>query len=158
MCKKCLPEITPSDIKRYRGILDRVQLRDGIKKLPELHENAFSKIDCLQCANCCKHHGATFKPTDIKRIAKHLRMKEGDFITQYLRSDEDEDYITQTLPCPFLGNDNYCSIYEVRPTDCRRYPYTDEDILLKKKQLTLKNVEVCPAVSNVLDEIERGFK
>lgn len=153
MCKNCLPEITPADIKHYRGILDRVQLRDTIKKLPQLHENAFNEINCLNCANCCKNHGATFKPTDIKRISKFLGMKEGDFITTYLRSDEDEDYVTKTLPCPFLGSDNYCSIYEVRPTDCRRYPYTNEDILLKKKSLTLKNVEVCPAVAHVLNRI-----
>jgi uncharacterized protein len=157
MCKTCLPDITPNDIKKYRAVLDKANEREVIKKLPELHEKAFSEINCLSCANCCKNHGATFKPTDIKRIAKFLGMKEGEFITTYLRSDEDEDYITQSLPCPFLGSDNYCSIYEVRPTDCRRYPYTDEDVLIKKKSLTLKNVEVCPAVSHVLNRIQQGL-
>lgn len=156
MCKKCRPEITSADLKRYKGILDRCDERNTIKKLPELHEKAFSEINCLGCANCCKNHGATFKPTDIKRVSKYLGIKEGDFVNTYLRSDEDEDYITKTLPCPFLGTDNYCSIYEVRPTDCRRYPYTDEDVLIKKKSLTLKNVEVCPAVTTVLNEIGKS--
>ncbi|MFI5204427.1 MAG: YkgJ family cysteine cluster protein [Flavobacteriales bacterium] len=157
MCKLCRPEITSVDIKKYKIILARVDDRSTIKKLPALHQRAFSEISCLNCANCCKNHGATFKPSDIKRIAKHLQMKEGDFVTRYLRNDEDEDYVTKTLPCPFLGSDNYCSIYEVRPTDCRRYPYTDEDVLVKKKALTLKNVEVCPAVTYVLDEIAKGL-
>ncbi len=28
-------------------------------------------------------------------------------------------------PCPFLGDDNYCSVYEARPKACREYPHTD---------------------------------
>ena len=30
-----------------------------------------------------------------------------------------------------LGADNYCSIYEHRPSDCARFPYTDEDVILE---------------------------
>src|SRR5688572_33281245 len=108
MCKRCRPEISAADIKKYRDILQRVDERSGIKKLPDLHQQAFSKIDCLQCANCCKNHGATFKPTDIKRISKFLGLKEGEFITTYLRSDDDEEYITKSLPCPFLEPNNEC--------------------------------------------------
>jgi len=153
MCKKCRNDISPEDLRKYKRILDKTDVKKSLPQLQKLHDEAFSKINCLDCANCCKHHGPTFKPTDIKRVAKHLKMKEGDFVTTYLRVDEDEDYITQSLPCPFLGTDNYCSIYDVRPTDCKRFPYTDEDILLKKKALTLKNVEVCPAVTYVLDRL-----
>jgi Fe-S-cluster containining protein len=80
-------------------------------------------------------------------------MKEGDFTQQYLRLDEENDYVVKSAPCPFLGADNYCSIYEDRPSDCRRYPYTDEDVLLKRIPLTLKNSTSCPAVFSVLDAL-----
>ena len=124
-----------------------------LKALPDLHEEAFSKIDCLQCANCCKNYSPRFKTPDIKRIAKVLGMKEGDMVATYLRLDEDGDYVVKQSPCPFLATDNTCNIYEDRPSDCRRYPYTDEDVLLKRVALTLKNATVCPAVFTVLEKL-----
>lgn len=139
--------------KKYAGFLKRCDQRKVIKQLPELHEEAFSKIDCLQCANCCKNHSPRFKIPDIKRIAKFLSMKEGDMIQTYLRLDEDNDYVLKQQPCSFLGTDNYCSIYDVRPSDCARYPYTDEDVLLKRPLLTLKNTEVCPAVFTIMEKL-----
>ena len=66
-------------------------------------------------------------------------MKEGDFILKYLKVDDEGDYVANTLPCPFLAPDNLCSIYEERPSDCQRFPYTDEDIIIKRQPLTLKN-------------------
>ena len=80
-------------------------------------------------------------------------MKEGEFIETYLRVDEDGDYVAKTLPCPFLGSDNFCSIYEQRPSDCRRFPYTDEDIIVKRQELTLKNSSFCPITFYVLDKL-----
>jgi len=134
-------------------LLDRADRQRLVKILPDLHEEAFSKIDCLSCANCCKHYSPRFKTPDIKRISKHLRMKESEFIDTYLRLDEEGDYVVKSSPCPFLGADNFCSIYEARPSDCARYPYTNEDVFLKRKQLTLKNSTVCPAVYYVLERI-----
>ncbi|MCZ2139901.1 MAG: YkgJ family cysteine cluster protein [Bacteroidia bacterium] len=139
--------------KLYEQFLKKCSQRELIKKLPKLHEEAFSKIDCLSCANCCKNHSPRFKIPDIKRIAKYLKMKEGDFIQTYLKLDEENDYVLQKQPCTFLGNDNYCSIYEVRPSDCARYPYTNEDVLIKRPKLTIKNSEVCPAVFEVLENL-----
>jgi len=142
--------------KKYANFLKRCDQRKIIKQLPALHEEAFSKIDCLQCANCCKNHSPRFKIPDIKRISKHQGMKEGDFIQTYLRLDEENDYVLKQQPCSFLGSDNYCRIYEVRPSDCARYPYTDEDVLLKRQALTLTNSEVCPAVFAILEKLTQA--
>jgi Fe-S-cluster containining protein len=139
--------------KVYKRMLEKGNYNKMLKALPDLHEEAFSKIDCLECANCCKNYSPRFKTPDIKRIAKLLRMKEGDFVETYLRLDEDNDYVVKSSPCPFLGADNMCSIYDDRPSDCRRYPYTDEDVLLKRVPLTLKNAVVCPATYYVLEKL-----
>jgi Fe-S-cluster containining protein len=80
-------------------------------------------------------------------------MKEGHLVSNYLRLDIDGDYVTQSSPCPFLASDNSCNIYEDRPSDCVRYPYTDEDVLLKRPGLTLKNVTVCPATFLVMEKL-----
>jgi len=139
--------------KQFRKFLDTVQPAKLIKQLPDLHEEAFSKIDCLECANCCKNHSPTFKTPDIKRISKYLRMRESDFIDQYLKMDEDNDMVLKGSPCTFLEADNTCRIYDVRPSDCARYPYTDEDVFVKRKALTLANSGVCPAVFHILEKV-----
>ena len=142
--------------KQYKSFLSRPDKNKLLKQLPELHEEAFSKVDCLQCANCCKNYSPRFKTPDIKRISKHLKMKEGVFIETYLKLDEDGDYVVKTKPCPFLGADNFCSIYEQRPSDCVRFPYTDEDVFFKRPALTLKNSSFCPIVFYVLEKLTKS--
>ena len=139
--------------KQYRQVLERADQNKLLKILPELHEVAFKAVDCLNCANCCKNYSPRFKTPDIKRISRHLKMREGEFIETYLRLDEDGDYVVKSSPCPFLGSDNFCSIYDERPSDCARYPYTNEDVFVKRKALTLKNSTVCPAVHVVLEKM-----
>src|SRR5215471_9515908 len=139
--------------KIYKQFLQRTDKNKVLDKLPTLHDEAFSKIDCLQCGNCCKNYSPRFKTPDIKRISKHLKMRESDFIEKYLRVDEDGDFVVRSTPCPFLGENNVCSIYEKRPSDCHRFPYTDEDVFIKRTQLTLKNSTFCPAVYYVLEKL-----
>jgi hypothetical protein len=137
--------------KEYKNFLAKADKNKVLKLLPDLHEKAFQQIDCLQCARCCKRYSPRFKTPDIRRISKLLGMKEGAFIEKYLRLDEDGDYVVRSTPCAFLGEDNRCSIYEDRPSDCHRFPYTDEDVILKKPRITQKNSEFCPIVVSVLE-------
>ncbi|WP_332911960.1 YkgJ family cysteine cluster protein [Algoriphagus boritolerans] len=53
------------------------------------------------------------------------------------------------LPCPFLGADNKCLVYEDRPKACREYPHTNRKNMLGILDLSLKNTLVCPAVSKI---------
>lgn len=139
--------------KKYKNFLQRVNKNAVLKKLPQLHNEAFDKIDCLSCAACCKNYSPRFKTPDIKRISKHLKLKESVFIDTYLQLDTDGDYVLKKTPCVFLGSDNYCSIYDVRPSDCERFPYTNEDVVFKRINITLKNATFCPAVFYVLEKL-----
>jgi Fe-S-cluster containining protein len=144
--------------KVYRQYLQRADKNKVLKQLPKLHGEAFEKIDCLKCAACCKNYSPRFKTPDIKRISKHLGMKESVFIETYLRVDEEGDFVVRSTPCPFLGADNFCSIYKERPSDCARFPYTDEDVIIRRQQLTLKNVSFCPIVFYVLEKLVENNK
>ena len=144
--------------KLYKQYLARVDKNKAIRVLPSLHEEAFEQVDCLACANCCKNYSPRFKTPDIKRISKVLSLKESVFIERYLRIDEEGDYVLKSKPCPFLGTDNYCSIYNDRPSDCRRFPYTDEDVFVKRPQLTLKNTSFCPAAFYVVEKLMQEAK
>ena len=137
---------------------------DQLKKKPpksldylvqETHEEVFEKIDCLQCANCCKTTGPLFTSADVERISKHLRLKPQQFISQYLRIDEDQDYVLQKLPCSFLDHDNTCFIYEVRPKACREFPHTDRKKFQQITAITIKNIPICPAVYNIVEEMKK---
>ena len=126
--------------------------------MQELHEEEFQRTDCLECANCCKTTGPLFTQIDIERIAKHLRLRPAGFIQNYLRLDEEGDYVLQSVPCTFLGADNYCSIYDVRPKACREFPHTDRKKFQQISNLTLKNVAICPAAYNIVEEMKRRIK
>ncbi|GAA4735302.1 YkgJ family cysteine cluster protein [Flavisolibacter ginsenosidimutans] len=141
--------------KLFKNFLAKANKNKVLKALPQLHEEAFEKIDCLQCAACCKNYSPRFKTPDVKRISKHLGMKESLFIETYLRVDEEGDFVVKASPCPFLGDDNACSIYDVRPSDCHRFPYTDEDVIIKRQSLTLKNSSFCPITFYVLEKLEQ---
>jgi Fe-S-cluster containining protein len=133
------------------------------KKLPknldylmqELHEEEFQRTDCLTCANCCKTTGPLFTNADIERIAKHFRLKPQKFIDTYLHLDEENDYVLQGVPCTFLGTDNNCTIYDVRPKACREFPHTNRKKFQQISNLTLKNVAICPAAFNIVEEMKK---
>tara|TARA_R110002051_G_scaffold64139_1_gene116751 strand:+ start:31451 stop:31942 length:492 start_codon:yes stop_codon:yes gene_type:complete len=126
--------------------------------MQELHDAEFKRTDCLTCANCCKTTGPLFTNADVERISKTFRMKPQKFIETYLRVDEENDFVLQQTPCTFLGADNYCSIYDVRPKACREFPHTDRKKFQQISNLTLKNVAICPAAFNIVEEMKKLIK
>ena len=122
------------------------------------HVKTFKGIDCLSCANCCKTTSPIFRKVDIDRISKSMGMKSGKFENEFLRVDEDGDFVLKSSPCYFLGSDNKCSIYDVRPLACREYPHTDRKNMFQIIDLTAKNLEICPAVAKIVTEMEGNVK
>ena len=120
-----------------------------------LHDKITEQTDCLSCANCCRSLGPRIIDKDLERMAKVLRLKTADVIAKYLRIDEDGDMVFQSMPCPFLGVDNYCSIYESRPKACREYPHTDRKRFYQIFNLSVKNAYTCPIVYKVLNNLTK---
>ena len=146
---------TYKSTKKFFSKLKRKPPKDLDVIMQELHESEFERTDCLLCGNCCKTTGPLFTDKDVDRIAKHLRMKPSHFIESYLRIDEENDYVLQDVPCTFLGEDNYCNIYDVRPKACREFPHTDRKKFHQISNLTMKNVAICPAAFNIVEEMKR---
>ena len=156
-----LPELAKDKHKENKVFFSKLKKKPP-KQLDymmlELNDEEFKKTDCLQCANCCKTTGPLFTDKDIERIAKHFKLKPSQFIENYLRVDEDNDYVLQSVPCTFLGVDNFCSIYEVRPKACREFPHTDRKKFHQISNLTLKNVAICPAAFNIVEAMKKRVK
>jgi len=144
--------------KRFFRLLKRKPPKGLDRLMQELHHEEFERTDCLKCANCCKTTGPLFTEKDIARLAKQFKIRPGVFIETYLRVDEEGDYVLQQLPCPFLGADNYCMVYENRPKACREFPHTDRKKFHQISHLTIKNVAICPAAFNIVEEMQRRLQ
>jgi Fe-S-cluster containining protein len=124
----------------------------------ELHERAFQIIDCTRCANCCKTMNIKVGDDDAARIAEHFGMATDEFVKQYLA-------ITERLgrkyrkfrqkQCPFLGEDNLCEIYELRPTVCREYPPKNRDGFVFSTIRQSQHALHCPAEFWIVEEMRR---
>lgn len=148
-----------SNKKRVEAVLDNLS-KGRIKDLEinEKHNNVFAKIDCLMCGNCCRTTGPMLQPKDISRLSKRLKLSEKSFFDSYLRIDEDGDFVFKSMPCPFLGDDNFCSVYDDRPKACRAFPHTDQKGQADIANLTRKNVRICPAVSRIFQSLSKVKK
>jgi len=131
---------------------DRKEI-DGLAE--DINEEVFEDIDCLKCANCCKTISPIVRNADVRRMASHLKMKESKLIEEYLLIDEDEDFVMNSAPCPFLGSDNYCSIYEARPKACREYPHINHKPFTSINNLHKVNSLTCPAVYHALERMKK---
>ncbi len=141
-----------------KKFLSGIQKKDSRKTddvFHATHEQVFQEINCLDCANCCKTTSPIFYQNDIERLARSMRIKPGDFIEKYLRIDDDKDYVLQSSPCPFLGSDNFCSVYDNRPKACREYPHTNRKKMMQIMDLTYRNTLVCPAVFEMVERIKQ---
>lgn len=127
--------------------------KDLDARFHDAHQKEFTKRDCLACANCCKTTSPIFRQPDIRRMAKALKMKESQLIDQYLKIDEDQDYVLQNSPCFNLLDDNTCAVYEDRPLACREYPHTDRKNMYQIMDLTAQNTLICPAVASIVEKI-----
>ena len=141
--------------KKYFSILKKKKLKRLDLIMQELHEDEFKRTDCLSCANCCKTTSPIFTEKDIIRISKKLRLKEFQFIKQYLFRDKDDFMVLQNLPCAFLDIDNSCIIYDYRPKACREYPHTNRRKFIQITDLAIKNADVCPAVYNIIEALKK---
>ena len=140
--------------RKFLATLKKKAPKNLDKIVQEVHTEVFREIDCTKCANCCKILGPLFTESDISRIAKHFRMRLPVFEDMYLRVDEDNDKVFKSMPCPFLGEDNLCSIYDIRPKACREFPHTDRKKIYQINHLTIQNTLICPAVYLFVEKLQ----
>lgn len=137
-----------------KGIHNRKEHSQINKMAIKFDKEAFKKIDCLSCGNCCKTMTPTFLPSDIKRIAKHQKISTKEFHERYLMKDK-KDLVNKNVPCQFLGTDNKCSIYAIRPADCSGFPHTHKSNpgFVAAATTNREFFWRCPIVYHVVDSI-----
>lgn len=154
-----LPKLAKEALEENKRYFKKLKKRPPKKLdllMQELHEDEFSKTDCLECGNCCKTTSPIFTEKDTIRIAKHLKMKPHAFSDKYLMRDSDDFMVLKSAPCPFLDlSDNSCYVYDVRPKACSEYPHTNRRKFIQLTDLTIKNTEICPATYRIVEELKK---
>lgn len=130
--------------------------RKLMAKVKEADQTAWAEVQCLDCANCCKKMTPTYSKADIKRISAHLNMTYQEFFDKWLTIDDNKDIINKSTPCQFLGKNNKCSIYEIRPKDCAEFPhFVRKDFRFQAAEKTFTNNMVyCPATLRFVEKLQ----
>jgi len=73
---------------------------------------------CYECGNCCRNYTPQIYRDKIPKISEHLGWPEDELIKMHKVA-----YLSEPRKdCPFLTEENLCSIYPYRPSNCRLYP------------------------------------
>lgn len=91
------------------------------------------RFECSGCGNCCRNHGGYsyvyLNQNEVAQISAHLGLEQIDFLSEYCVPADGYISLRMDQPaCPFLDEGNRCSIYSVRPTQCRTWPFWTENL------------------------------
>ena len=125
------------------------------KNAKRLHEEAFTKIDCLSCGNCCKSIKPLITEKDKEKISAYMKLSIEEIELKYLELDSDNEWTVNNSPCPFLSENNECSIYEFRPEACRSFPHTHKDGFARRSYQHTFNTIHCPITYYIVEELKK---
>lgn len=143
-----------NDIDCLKDDLLKQPIKKTQIKINEAAKDVWSKSNCLDCANCCKNISPILEFDDIHKVSNYLNIKAGDFIKKHLEMDEDGDFVFKSTPCPLLGKDNKCSVYEARPKACAEYPHLNQIKSKKMIKLAFENINYCGVVFDTLTTLK----
>jgi Fe-S-cluster containining protein len=89
-------------------------------------------FSCTGCGRCCETAGEYYvflSRAESERIRTHLQLSVSWFRRRYLNRLDDGTLVLASTPderCIFLAQDGKCTIYTVRPVQCRTYPFWPE--------------------------------
>lgn len=157
---KAIEKKATKESKANKKLFDRFKTNKpkGLDKaFKQANKEVFAKIDCLDCSNCCRVAKPVFNLKDARMLATHFEMTTDDFIKKYLKPDPIYEFFTKKDVCPFIGQDNKCSVYEYRPSGCRTYPPAKLRLSPEQLEVIHASIGICPAVSQMVEKIKEQF-
>jgi Fe-S-cluster containining protein len=127
-----------------------------LKTVAAVDKEVWKEVSCLSCANCCKKMTPTFNRNDISRISRHFNMTSKEFYDKWLTKDDAGDTVNKSTPCQFLGKDNRCTIYSIRPKDCAEFPhFLHKDFRYQaREKVYATNMPLCPATLVFVEKLQ----
>lgn len=116
-----------------------------------------ARTDCTACTRCCQERYIVVDDKDIRRIARRLKVSADAFAREHVALADDGVLQFAQKPCPLLGSDGKCTVYEDRPQACRDFPYLHLPHV-RSRSITLREaVDECPIVGEVWGEMKRRY-
>ncbi len=120
------------------------------------------KFECQRCGSCCRGEPGVVRvdKKEIREISSYLDIKQ-DFLTRrFLRLVSGQLSLLEYGNGDCIMYDNGCKIYEVRPSQCKTFPFWKSN--LKNKSEWEKQKRTCPGIGKgklyTLQEIEKNIK
>lgn len=118
--------------------------------MPRINISTPVKFKCQKdCSNCCTVSGGMvlISEKDLKKMSKYLKVSQDEFLVNFTYRkgkylclmDKDEK------DCIFL-KDNRCTIYPVRPIQCRTFPFWPQNVKSEKRWQIIS--EECPGIGD----------
>jgi Fe-S-cluster containining protein len=89
------------------------------------------RFECTRCGRCCTGEGWVWVgPERIREIAGFLGLPVEEFAVRYLRRVENRISLIDKAnrDCVFWQPERGCTIYPVRPAQCRTFPFWPEHL------------------------------
>lgn len=100
-------------------------------------------FSCTQCGHCCRIEGYVWMSTEeIEAIAEHLGLTVDAFGAKYLMRVGKRWSLKEKKNFDCVFWDQGCTVYPVRPKQCRTFPFWPEN--LTNLEQWLEVVEECP--------------
>jgi len=104
-------------------------------------------FSCTACGNCCRSRGeyshVYLREEEVAAIADHLGVDRVEFVrTQVVVEDGWITLLPGRDRCQFLDDAGRCTVYPVRPVQCRTWPFWD--INLERRVWEEEVNAVCP--------------
>lgn len=122
-----------------------------------LAETVSAAIDCTTCAHCCRTLQITVTHDDSARLATRLGLSGEVFEERFTTLTAQQTRHITHSPCPFLGEDLRCTVYEDRPKVCRDYPSLGKTHFRTRARNILENTPHCPIIFNVWDQLKQRY-
>jgi Fe-S-cluster containining protein len=100
------------------------------------------------CGACCTNHDdyayVYLDNDEPERIAAFLGLSTAELVERFTTTDDEFVVLKMDHPdCPFLSG-KQCSVYPVRPVQCRTFPFWEENLLDSSRWNRLR--QFCPGI------------
>lgn len=104
------------------------------------------RFECQRCGRCCRGEPGVVwvNKKEIEEISSFLGITKNAFAKNYLRSINDRFSLLEYGNGDCIMYDNGCKIYDVRPCQCRSFPFWTSNLENRSEWEKLK--KTCPGI------------
>ncbi len=120
------------------------------------------KFECQRCGRCCRGEPGVVwvNMNEIEKIAAFMGISREAFAKNYLRSFNERYSLVEYGGGDCIMYDNGCKIYDVRPCQCRTFPFWGSNLEDRSEWEKLK--KTCPGIDkgklHKLEDIQNNLK